>query len=170
MTFFNEVARFIRTYLMGVVAAAVSTFFAGYMLIHGEVSEEDINIVVRHNPVASPLTGRLYTASIPKHFQLNNVPRFVDDQLITGSVSRKVDKSQARSKKENMLKVFNKPLNNTRPRYKLKIATAKIALVEGNGKLWSVSPGRLLPGFGRVLRIRQRGRKWIVVTTHGEIK
>lgn len=44
-----------------------------------------------------------------------------------------------------------------------------VALVQGSGGLYEVSPGERLPGAGKVLAIEKIGRKWVVVTDRGRI-
>ena len=44
-----------------------------------------------------------------------------------------------------------------------------MALVDGRDGPYSVSPGDVLPGAGRVLKIERRGRDWVVVTSTGII-
>ena len=170
MTVRAYLADFIRTYFTGFVAATTSTIFAAYMMVNGQVSEDKFDIVVRHNPVISPLNGKLHTGSVPKQQQPDDVKPLPGGQILTGSLPGNTDKSSGRSQKQDMRRVIQNHLGNNPSIYTLRIATKEIALVEGGGKLWSVRPGRLLPGSGRVLVIKRRGKKWVVVTTHGEIK
>jgi hypothetical protein len=44
-----------------------------------------------------------------------------------------------------------------------------MALIDGRDGPYSVSPGDILPGAGRVLKIERRGRDWVVVTSLGII-
>lgn len=44
-----------------------------------------------------------------------------------------------------------------------------MALIDGRDGPYSVSPGDVLPGAGRVLKIERRGRDWVVVTSLGII-
>lgn len=44
-----------------------------------------------------------------------------------------------------------------------------MALIDGRDGPFSVSPGDVLPGAGRVLKIERRGRDWVVVTSLGII-
>lgn len=170
MTTYAKLSHFIKTYSTGVIAATISTWFAGYMLINGQVSEEKIDVVIRHQPVVSPLKGRLRTGSVPKQWQPDEVTALPSDQIQTGSIPKSADNSPGRGKKQNMRQVNEAPLITGPNSYVVRIATKELALVEGGGKLWSVKPGRLLPGSGRVLHIKRRNKKWVVVTTHGEIK
>jgi len=170
VTYMARLTSFIKTYFTGVVAAIISTVFAGYMLVNGQVSEDDFDIVVRHNPVISPLKGKLTNSSVPKQWQPKDVAPVVSDQILTGSIPRQVDKLANRDKKQDMRRVIQNQVASGPSSYVVRIATEQLALVEGGGKLWNVRPGGLLPGSGRVLQIKRRGKKWVVVTTHGEIK
>ena len=41
------------------------------------------------------------------------------------------------------------------------------AVVAGHGTSFQVTPGKVVPGLGRILRVRQRATGWIVVTDNG---
>jgi len=170
MSFRADVIDYVKTYSTGVVAASISTIFAGYMLVNGQVSEDEVGVVVRHNPVISPLKGKLSHSSVPKQWQPEDVLPYVSDQLLTGSLQKEPDTSAKRGKKQDMRQLIQNRLATGPGSYVVRIATKKLALVEGGGKLWNVRPGGLLPGSGRVLHIERRGKKWVVITTHGEIK
>ncbi|VAV89122.1 hypothetical protein MNBD_ALPHA08-1587 [hydrothermal vent metagenome] len=169
MSVLVSVATFVETYSTGVIAATISAGFAGYMVIQGQVATELPNIVVRHSPVVSPLKGRLPGRIAPKQWSPEELQLIGVDQIITGSLPEREKKSSSRAAKQDMKKFSPSQADGTEGRYVLRVATQEIALVEGRGKLWSVKPGGLLPGSGRILKIEQRDDKWVVVTTHGEI-
>ena len=161
---------FIKTYSAGVIAATISTGFVIYISLNGQVVDDLPNIKVRHNPVVSPLNGKIAGRTVPKQWTPDGVLPIVSDQLLTGSLPGATSKLSRRSAKQDRKRVFSNPLDSTQARYILRVATEKIALVEGRGKLWSVHPGRLLPGHGRVLKIVKKNKHWVVVTTQGEIR
>ncbi len=169
MSVLVSVATFVETYSTGVIAATISAGFASYMVIQGQVATEIPNVVVRHNPVVSPLNGRLPGRVAPKRWSPETLRLVGVDQIITGSLPEGKTNASSRAAKQDMKNFFPSQTDGTEGRYVLRIATREIALVEGRGKLWSVKPGGLLPGSGRVLKIVQREEKWVVVTTHGEI-
>ncbi len=89
--------------------------------------------------------------------------------ITTGSVPNITKLSSVPAPKSDFLTIDSKLANIKRINYVIRVATPSMALLEGNGKLWSIRPGYLLPGMGRVLGIKRRGKRWIVETTYGEI-
>lgn len=161
---------FVETYSAGVIAATLSVGFAGYIMVNGRMTAPPPNIVIRHNPVVSPLTGSVAGRTVPKQWSPDEIALLTGPQLITGSLPKTQREISGRIAKQDQPQVRANQKNSNIGQYVLRVATEKIALVEGLGKLWSVRPGGLLPGSGRVLEIVRRDEKWIVVTTHGEIK
>lgn len=165
-----KLLEFVQTYSAGVIAATISTGFASYIVVNGQMTGDVPNIVVRHNPVISPLTGKIPGKAVPKQWLPDDVLLHVNDRIFTGSLPKDKKKKSSRTAKQDKRKIHANQLDPKSGSYILRIATKELALVEGRGKLWSVRPGGLLPGSGRVLEIVQRGKQWVVVTTHGEIK
>ena len=160
---------FIETYYTGVIAAAFSTGFAVYISMSGQMVDNPPSVAVRHNPVASPLEGKVVGTAVPKQWTPDGVLPLASDQLLTGSLPESTSKLSGRAAKQDRKRIFANRVDTSKGHYILRVATEKIALVEGRGKLWSVQPGRLLPGYGRVLKIMQKNKHWVVLTTYGEI-
>ena len=164
----SALVHFVKTYSTGVVAATMSVSFAGYMLISGGAGT-GLNIgdpvAVRHVAVESPLSRRLEESITPARVIGDNRPLVNDDMLITGSVGKAAPKEPRLEAPRHSDK---RPREQERADYVLRFATSDVALVEGSGRLWSVEPGDMLPGAGRVIRIEKRGRdRWVVKTNDG---
>jgi len=167
MSLAGQIAGFVKTYSTGVVAAGFSITFATYMLITGGAgggTGGQPRVVVRHVPVASPLKERLEVSIVPNHtIGEERIPP-AGDMLITGSIGRAGKESLLR----RPLRRGARKRGSGRTRYVLRFATPDVALVEGSGRMWSVEPGDILPGAGRVVRIETRGRdRWVVKTFDG---
>ncbi len=160
---------YIRTYLTGFIAAGFSVFFAGYMMFNGAAEKKLPDLVVTHVPVKSPVKGKYFTTNIPKRPDgVNHL--YIDKQrIITGSIPVIASETEKATGKQDLLVFRKKNGLSARTRYVVRVATSNLALVEGNGRLWSVAPGHLLPGAGRVLKIIKKQKKWVVMTTSMEI-
>ncbi len=163
------IATFLKTYIVGIVGASISTTFALYMFINGQEKEDLPNVVVAHVPVMNPLDSKLTTASVPRRPKFTNSIMLPQSVRRTSSISKQLNSGTNVSVKQDMLKIGRLPPQDPQSLYILRLATGDMALLEGNGKLWSVQPGHILPGTGRVLQIKKNGAKWVVVTTNGEI-
>ncbi len=170
MSITGTIVAFVRTYSTGVIAATVSVGFAGYMLITGGPGGGGglpvVQVAVRHVPVHSPLKEAPEYAIAPRNRITGQPLPALNDQLITGSI----DVAKTRPAKQTEKPAPVRPPEEPRkpPRYVLRFAAERMALVEGAGRLWRVEPGDILPGAGRVLDIRQRKRgQWVVRTFDG---
>ncbi len=164
----SALVRFVKTYSTGVVAATISVSFAAYMLVtggDGNGLKIDTPVVVHHVPVKSPLKERLEIAIAPTRKTTDGKPLVIEDMLITGSIQKTTPKESLRKPLRSARK---RPGGRTTPHYVLRFATPDVALVEGSGRLWSVEPGDILPGAGRVIRIENRGHDhWVVKAYDG---
>ena len=165
----SSIALFVKTYSTGVVSATLSVIFASYMFIHGEVETTVPAIAVTHVPVINPLVKRSTYASVPRRFEKSDINVLQLDDLVTGSIAKQQKKQTKTTRKVDLKVTRYTPVQDPTKLYVVRIATPEMALVEGLGRLWSVSPGHLLPKTGRVLEIKNEGSKWVVVTTNGNI-
>jgi len=168
MNLMSGLVQFAKTYSTGVVAAAISVSFAAYMLVTGGVGDGmtvEETVVVNHVPVKSPLAERLEVAIAPTRKISREKPLVIDDMLITGSIGKASPKEPMRKPPRTADKHSG---GRTEANYVLRFATPDVALVEGSGRLWSVEPGDVLPGAGRVIRIENRGHDhWVVKAYDG---
>ncbi len=142
------------------------------MFIHGKIERPIPAIAVSHVPVINPLAKRAKYSSVPRRFVKPDIPDISVlqlDNLITGSIPKPEKSSTKTSEKVDLKVTRYTPRQDPAKLYVVRIATPEMALVEGLGRLWSVSPGHLLPKSGRVLEIKKDGSKWVVVTTNGNI-
>ncbi len=167
MIMLSRLGQWMKTYSTGVIAAAVSVTFAGYMVLTGgkDAGLPESPVVVHHVPVVSPLRERLEVSIVPNHRQAARTLPVRGDMLITGSVTRASAKGSLLRRPPQQGRTTGR---RNRPHYVLRFATREIALVEGSGRMWSVEPGDILPGAGRVVRIERRKRNhWVLKTFDG---
>jgi len=89
----------------------------------------------------------------------------VDGPVVVHHVQKTTPKEPLRKPLRSARK---RPGGRNAPQYVLRFATPDVALVEGSGRLWSVEPGDILPGAGRVIRIENRGHDhWVVKAYDG---
>ncbi len=166
MSIFARIGRFVRTYSTGVVAAGLSVCFATYMALTGGARDGALTelAAVRHAPVRSPLKKRLEISIVPERRILPDaVGEEGADPIMTGSLPPSAGKG-------DRLRTYHRPGRGRSPRYVLRFATPVVALVEGEGRLWNVEPGDILPGMGRVIRIERRGKdRWVLKASDGKI-
>ena len=166
MSMLTAAGRFIRTYSTGVVAATISVVFATYMLLTGGGSGNGgvSPVLVRHQPVQSPLKERPEQPITPTRRIVAPPLPVVGDMIITGSITPP-EKQPSSTQRQQPRRIA--PAGPP-PRYVLRFAAPQVALVEGAGRLWRVQPGDILPGAGRVVRIEERSRnRWVVKTFDG---
>lgn len=170
MTFWASTLEFAKTYSTGVIAASISTIFASYMLINGRFTPDPISVTVRHQPVTSPLAGRIKMMTVRKQPPTANPQGVPFDEIETGSIPNIGFQRQTVGKKEDMRPILPSRLDALKYNYSIRIATSEIALLEGGGRIWNVRRGSLLPGAGRVLEIKKEKTSWVVVTTVKKIR
>ncbi len=165
---------FLSTYSTPLLAATFSVAFAGYAIVTGgNGGMPDIVAFVRHAPVKSPLSEAPAHRIVPTHRLLPDAGPVFVDPIITGSVDKPhesgtPEKGQ-RARSGGVSKAERRPDRERPPRYVLRFATREMALVEGEGRLWDVSPGDVLPGLGRVTAIERKKREgWVVKASDGE--
>ena len=169
MSILGAIMDFLKTYALGLTAAAASTGFAAYMIVHGGAGGLGIggDIVVAHVPVDSPLEKRPQNGIMPTRMKLPEEVSPAANPIITGSL--KDEKHEEKPRAVPVQTVEQNPGNGGVPKYVLRFATRQLALLEGAGRLWSVEPGDELPGAGRVMRIvRKAGNRWAVETFDGK--
>ncbi len=169
MSIAARAGNFVRTYSTGVIAACVSVVFASYMLLtrDGRNVLPQATVAVRHAPVISPLKKAPEKSIVPANMITGATLPVAGDALITGSLGRIAGGKQ--SLLMPLREARKSPGRRGRLRYVLRFATPQVALVENSGRVWSVEPGDLLPGAGRVIRIERKGPdKWALKTFDGK--
>jgi len=170
----TPIREFLSTYSTPLLAATFSVAFAGYAIITGgNGGLPDIVAFVRHAPVESPLSEAPAHRIVPTHRLLPDAGPVFVDPIITGSVDKPHEPEGAgkgqRARSGEVSKAERRPEREKPPRYVLRFATQEMALVEGEGRLWDVAPGDVLPGLGRVMAIeRKKKRGWVVKASDGE--
>ncbi len=159
--------QFLKDYSAGVVAAGLSVAFAGYMLFTGGAGgglRVEQVVAVRHAPVSSPLLARPEHVIAPAHGLPGQPLPMIGGDIITGSI----EPVKTRARQDDEKPAHGRPGSGKAPRYVLRFAAPRMALVEGAGRLWRVGRGDILPGAGRVVDIRQQARhRWVVRTFDG---
>ncbi len=175
---------FFRTHAPGLVAAGLSTAFAAYMIVTGgDGGDPELPVVfVRHAPVEKVVSRQPSMPIVPGNRLLPDAP-LVADELITGTVGPVPhgdaegtgDKAPGRDAgggdgdegRKGRQHVERRPEEEPLPHYVLRFASPAMALVEGDGRLWTVEPGDALPGLGRIIAIERRQGRWVVRLSDG---
>ncbi len=165
MSILSAMGEFARNYSLGILSAAASVGFAGYMVVHGGGGAEIARstLVVSHVAVESPLKAHPEQRLTPARQVTVARALSREDRLITGSL-RSDGEGRPPAELPHPSEAAAPPVD-----YVLRFATPDVALVEGSGRLWSVGKGDLLPGAGRVVDIEHRARdRWVVKTYDGK--